>query len=300
MGIDLALNRDSEGDYYHPAMAPERSFAINCFPLTARGTLARGDIDVVQTKTFFFSDTSRSGVAKVDGAYIYVPLEDAQALCGMDGAEKRVSAIHLKFRKNVTAASGRERVVELWREFVLKHEGSANYNLLEDVRVEDWKTFRRETIAAVETEEIMMSAIFGMLGVIAIFIVFVVFYMLISHKSKDIGILRSIGVDKRNILALFLGFAFIIGLIGSAAGAGGGLLFLDKINVIENWLAGHYGYRLWDRQMYMIGDIPNEVEIGTVMITISAAIVVCLVGALVPSWQAARKEPAEALQVNQL
>jgi lipoprotein-releasing system permease protein len=300
LGIDFAMNRDSTGNYFHPVLTPVKAFSINCFPLTARGTLARGDIDVVQSKTFYFSDTSQSGVAKVDGAYVYIPLEDAQALCGMDGPERRVSAIHLKFAKGVTAEEGRDRVAELWRGFISKYAGGANYNLLKDVRVEDWKTYRRETIAAVETEEIMMSVIFGMLGVIAIFIVFVVFYMIISHKSKDIGILRSIGVDKVNVLGLFLGFALLVGAIGSGAGMCGGLVFLNKINAIEKWLDSHGYHPLWDRQMYMIGDIPNKVEVGTLVVTISAAIMVCLVGALIPSWQAARKEPVQALQVNQL
>ena len=98
--------------------------------------------------------------------------------------------------------------------------------LLNKVRVESWKGYRRDVIAGVEKEQMMMIAAFGMIGIIAVFVVFVVFYMLVSHKSKDIGILKSVGVSKGNVLVLFLDFAFLVGVFGSAIGLLGGWQFL--------------------------------------------------------------------------
>ncbi len=300
IGIDLALNRDSEGNYYYPTPAPARSFTVNCFPLTARGALARGEIDVVETKTFYFSDTSQSSVAKVDGAYIYVLFADAQKLCGMDDHPKRASAIHVKFADGVPLVQGTEKVARLWDEFAAAHKAEANYELLENVRVQTWKSFRRETIAAVESEQVLMTIIFSMLGIVAVFIVLVVFYMIISHKSKDIGILQSVGVPGRDIMSLFLCFAAIIGVIASTLGTTAALVVLHYADAIEQWLYGRWQLQVWDRQMYAIGGIPNDIRIGLLAVIIAAAIIVCLVGALIPSCQAARKLPVQTLQVNQL
>jgi len=155
-------------------------------------------------------------------------------------------------------------------------------------------------VAAVETEQTMMIVIFGMIGIIMVFVVFVVFYMIVSHKSKDIGILKSVGASNGNVLLLFLGFAFLVGIIGSAIGALGGWRFLVHINQIEDWLFRRFGFQLWDRAIYAIGDIPNKIEFGILAPIVLSAIAACLIGAFIPSWQAAKYEPVETLQVAQL
>jgi lipoprotein-releasing system permease protein len=151
-----------------------------------------------------------------------------------------------------------------------------------------------------ENEQTEMTVMFGFVAVVIVFIVFVVFYMIISHKSKDIGILKSIGASNVDIIELFSGFAFLVGILGSSVGLFAGWLFLLKINRIENWLFEHFKFQLWDRTIYAIGDIPNQVEVKVLVIITLSAIAACLAGALVPSWQAARQKPVETLQVNQL
>jgi len=300
LGIDKVLSRDQYGQYRHKPRAPVISFAASCFPLTARGALAKADFGMVNTKTFYYSDDSHSGLAKVDGSFVYLPFEDAQMLCGMAMEPKRVNAIHVKFKPGIRLKAGCEKVRRLWDEFVGKKASAKQANLLENVSVESWKGYSRETIAAVEKEQAMMMAAFGMIGIITVFIVFVVFYMIVSHKSKDIGILKSIGVMNRDIVELFLCFAFLVGVFGSAIGTAGGIFFLLKINQIEKWLYDHYGFQLWNRMIYAIDDIPNKIELDTIAIIIISAIAACLVGALVPSWQAARLKPVESLQVSRL
>ena len=105
-----------------------------------------------------------------------------------------------------------------------------------------------------------MSVMFAFVGITTVFIVFVTFYMIISHKSKDIGILKSIGASNLDIFELFSGFSFLVGFVGSITGIFGGWLFLQKINQIEHWLYEHFQFQLWDRTIYAIGDIPNEIN----------------------------------------
>lgn len=300
LGIDKVLGRDKDGRYKQFPNVPDYSFAISCFPLTARGALRKAGLGLVNTKTFHYSDNSHSGLAKVDGAFVYIRFEDAQMLCGMGSAEKRASAIHIKFKPDVRLQAGCERVAQLWTEFTGQKSGHKLADLLNKVRVESWKGYRRGVIAAVEKEQVMMMAAFGMIGIITVFVILVVFYMIVSHKSKDIGILKSIGVSNGNILALFLGFALLVGVSGSAIGVLGGWQFLVRINRIEDWLFEHFGFQLWDRTIFAIGDIPNQIEFGVLAVIVISAILACLVGALVPSWQAARLRPVETLQVSRL
>lgn len=300
VGIDSVRGRDERGQYHHEPETPRYVFTISCFPLTARGGLAKGGLGLVNSKNFYYSDDSHSGLARVDSSFVYLPFEEAQLLCGMATGEKRTSAIHLRLKPGVNLRAGRDKVAALWKEFVKEKQGSRHAGLLDKVHIETYREFRREVMAAVEMEKTMMIFVFSLVGIITVFIILVVFYMIVSHKSKDIGILKSVGVSNSNVLKLFLFFAFLVGVLGSAIGTTGGAAFLAKINRIENWLFERYGFQLWSRMMYAIDDIPNKMEFGTVAIIIISAIVACLVGAFLPSWQAAKLKPVETLQVSQL
>jgi len=300
LGIDKVLGRDKNGKYTQFPNMPDYSYTLSCFPLTARGALKKVGLGLVNTKTFHYSDNFHSGLAKVDGAFLYIHFEDAQLLCGMGGAEKRASAIHIKFKPDVRLQAGCKTVAQLWAEFRGQKSGLKLVDLLNNVRVESWKEYRRGVIAAVEKEQLMMMAAFAMIGIITVFIVLVVFYMIVSHKSKDIGILKSVGVSNGNVLGLFLLFALLVGIFGSAIGVMCGWQFLARINRIEDWLFEHFKFQLWDRTIFAIGDIPNQMDFRTLTIIVLSAIAACLVGALLPSWQAARLRPLQTLQVTRL
>jgi lipoprotein-releasing system permease protein len=300
IGIDRVLARDSHGRYAYNSIAPDIEITITCFPLTAKGALAKAGTGLVNTKVFYYSDHSHSGLARVDNSLVYLPFEQAQLLCGMAGPIKRTNAIHIKFNPDVKLNTGCEKVALLWDEYKRENEKKAQADLLNSVTVQSWKVYQRSSIAAMEKEQTIMTVMFGLVGITTVFIVFVVFYMIISHKSKDIGILRSIGVPNLGVIEIFSGFAVMVGLIGSSVGAFSGWLFLLNINRLEGWLFRHFGFQLWDRSIYAIGDIPNQVEAGVLATVILSAIIACLLGALVPSCQAARLKPVETLQVGQL
>ena len=300
LGIDVWLRRDTRGRYFYDDSPYKQAFSISCFPLTAKGALAKAGTNLVNTKTFYYSDISRSGLARVDSSLVYLPFEQAQLLCGMSGPDRRANAIHIKFKPNVRLEDGCKKVTSLWQRFLEEKSGETRANLLKKVTVQSWQDYRRPFIAAMEKEQVMLTAMFALVGVTTVFIVFVVFYMIICHKSKDIGILKSIGVSNANIIKLFSGFAFLVGLLGSGVGVTVGWLFLLKINRIEDWLFEHFGFQLWGRTIYAIGDIPNQVEFKVLAVIVLSAIVACLIGAFFPSWQAARLKPVETLQVSQL
>ena len=92
----------------------------------------------------------------------------------------------------------------------------------------------------------------------------------------------------------------MVGIIGAALGSLAGCGFLLKINAMENWLFLHFGWQLWDRTVYAIGDIPNDIEWKILTGIILSTLIACLAGAIIPTCQAARLQPAESLQVSQL
>ena len=73
-----------------------------------------------------------------------------------------------------------------------------------------------------------------------------------------------------------------------------------KINAIEDWLYKQFDFQMWDRTIYAIGDIPNQIKPGVLAVIIISATIACLAGAFFPSLQAAKQSPVKTLQVNQL
>jgi lipoprotein-releasing system permease protein len=299
-GIDMRLARDAKGEYVHGVRPGEETLSLSCVPLTAKGALAKSGVGMINMKTFYYSDTSRSGLARVDGSTIYVSFDQLQLLCGMDSPDKRTTAIHIKFKDDLRTEEACARIEKLWAGFIESKKTQSKADLLEKVRVQSWKQNRRSSIAAMEKEQTMMTVMFMMVGVTTIFVVLVVFYMITSHKTKDIGILKSVGASTLDIVKLFSGFAFLVGGLGSLIGLGLGCLFLNNITRIEDWLFERFGFQLWNRAIYSIGEIPNKIEPGMLLVIAACAIFACMVGSLIPSIQAANCEPAKTLQVSQL
>ncbi len=298
-GVGFLFMRDSDGRFNINERLPRVSSEIRCFPLTTKGAPAKAGLGEVNTKTFYCSDHVQTGTRE-DWLVVYLGFEEAQQLCGMTLGLKRVNAVHIKFTPDVGINQGCERIEQLWEDFVDGKEDAAFANLFDNVRVESWKTFSRESVAAVETEQTMMILVFAMIGIITVFVVFVVFYMIVNHKSKDIGILKSVGVSNGNVMGLFVSFGFLVGATGSLAGALAGWQFLLHINAVEDWLYERFDFQLWDRTVYVITDIPNTIDIKVLAGIILSAIFACLAGSVIPSWRAAGFNPVDTLRVSRL
>ncbi len=301
LGIDLvSMRRQDTGKHIEDEQPWKLKLLISSFPLTPKGALARADIDSVSSMEFYYSDHSFSGLVKPDGQMIYLPIDRARQLSGMDAPIARSSAIHIRFKDGVSLRDGVEQISRLWDGFVKSKQGQPYGELLSSVQVRSWKQDRREAIAPMEKEQLMLVFLFCLLAVITVFIIFVVFYMIIGHKTRDLGILKSVGLSRPRIVSVFLYFAALIGLIGSSAGIAAGCLFLYKINDLEQWLFAKFGWQLWNRAVYAIDLIPNDIRPALLAVVGFAAVAACLLGALIPGLGAAFKSPVKTLQVAQV
>ncbi len=300
IGIDQVVRRDGQGEYIHPSEPFAYELVLSSFPLNVRGGLADAGTDVVRSRAFHYSDNSHSGLVRVDASAVYIPLETAQALSAMGSPLRRINEISIRFAPGISQAEALRRVEALWQAHVADYRDRPGGDLFDYVAVESWQQNRRSVIAPMEKEQTMLILLFLMLGVITVFIVFVVLYMIVSHTGRDIGILRSIGAPVGAVVVIFEGFAVLTGIIGALIGAVVGSIFLWRINAIENWLHRQYGWQLWDRSVYAIGDIPNQIDPQLLAAIFAAAIAACLIGGAVPSLKAGRKRPVETLQVSQI
>lgn len=299
LGVDIRYRRTEKGGYNLPVNPPREAFTISCIPLTAKGALAKAGTTTVSSKTFYLSDVSHRGLVTPDGKFVYIPFEDAQLLCGMEGTVKRATSVHIRFTDSSSLEANCRKVALLWDDFLKTKSRTPYDNLLRQVSVKSWKAYRRESIAAMEKEQIMMMVLFALVGLTAVFIVFVVFYMLVNHKRRDLGILKSLGAGNTGIAVMLSTFAALIAVIGSLTGTAAGWLFLSRINVIERWLFRTCGFQLWNRSIYAIGDIPSNMSLSLAITVTICAIIACILGGAIPIYRAARSKPVRTLQVGE-
>ena len=111
----------------------------------------------------------------------------------------------------------------------------------------------------------------------------IITYISVYERTKEIGILRSIGASKRNISSIFNAETFIIGLLSGLFGIGISYLLIPIINSVLH----HY-----------TGNIPlsASLAITSALILIVLSIILTLIGGLIPAKSASRKDPVEALR----
>jgi len=131
---------------------------------------------------------------------------------------------------------------------------------------------------------------------VAIFLVFCILYMIVVEKTRDIGILKSVGATSQGVAAIFLGYGLAIGIVGGAAGLVFGWVIVHWINEIHGFVAWLIGVKIWDPETYAFDKIPNTIDPTTAAVIFGVAILSAVLGAVVPAMRAARLNPVEALR----
>ena len=138
--------------------------------------------------------------------------------------------------------------------------------------------------------------LFSIISVVAIFLIFCIFYMIVAEKTKDIGIIKSVGATGSGVAGIFLGYGLAIGVVGTSLGLLLSFLIVRNINEIHDWLGKRLGLTIWNPEVYAFETIPNTMNPSEVTVIITIGILASVVGALVPAVRAARMHPVEALR----
>ncbi len=162
--------------------------------------------------------------------------------------------------------------------------------------IQTWEQKQASYVEPIEKQRTLTAIMFSIISLVAVVLVFAIFYMMVVQRTRDVGVLKSIGGSSIGVAGIYLMYGCAIGLVGSAAGAIGGYFFIRNINPIHDWVADTFHYRLFDRQSYLFDTIPNQVEPSVIVTIIIGAILAGLIGSVLPALRAARMQPVEALR----
>jgi len=209
----------------------------------------------------------RSGYYEYDANLVYVSLRSAQKLFGLGDV---ATGIQVK----LTDPSLAPQVAA-----VIK----AKLHL----PARTWMQFKPNLFAALKLEKTVQFIIVILIVVVAAFNIISILDMMVSEKTKDIGILKAIGATNRSIMTIFIFRGLFIGLTGTVIGSGLGLFL--------SYLLKAYNIIKLPANIYYLSTIPVELDGRDFIYIVSAAIVLTFLASLYPSWRASRLDPVEAL-----
>lgn len=223
-----------------------------------------------QTGDFVVADLFHSGMYEYDAGMVLLSLEAAQAFLLMGDA---VTGIEVRLDDIYAAKEvGRLIKAEMGRSFWTR----------------DWMELNRNLFAALKLEKAAMFVILVLIVLVAAFNIISTLIMTVMEKTKDIGILKSIGATSSSIRKIFVLQGLIIGLVGTSFGLGLGLVLCELLR--------RYKFIQLPADVYYITTMPVRVETLDVLIITSASVAISFLATLYPSQQGAKLSPTEVLR----
>jgi len=218
------------------------------------------------------------GMSEYDNIFVFMPLLEAQ----------------LYFNK--------ENVVDVIETFITDADdveqmrGPVEAGAERPISVADWRQRNASFFSALEVERNVMFLILTLILLIAALNIVSGLFMLVKEKGSDIAILRTMGATRGAVMRIFLITGASIGVFGTLAGFGLGVLFSQNINAMGEGLSSRLGTSVWDPTVRFLSEIPARLDMGETLMVVLMALGLSLLATLFPAWRAARLDPVEALR----
>jgi len=275
-GIGLASFRDNAGtDRF--LVLPGDDVKIT-FPTSGTPPKAVSD-------TFTVVDFYESKMSEYDSNFVFVPIASLQRMRGMIDPQSglaSVNSIQIKLREGADL----DRVRDTLRK-VFPGDLYA---------VSTWRDKQGPLLAAVDMEMSVLNILLFLIIAVAGFGILAIFFMIVVEKTRDIGILKSLGASASGIGGIFLGYGLFLGIVGAGAGLALGLSIAWNINSIRAGVEWCTGERVFDPSIYYFYRIPSIVHPFTVLWIIVGAVGIAVGSSVLPALRAARLHPVEALR----
>ncbi len=275
-GIGLASFRDSKGvDRF--LVLPGDDVKIT-FPTAGTPPKAVSD-------TFTIVDFYESKMSEYDSNFVFVPIAALQRMRGMIEPETgiaSVNSIQIKLKEGASLETVRD---QLRRAFPA-----------ELYAVSTWRDKQGPLLSAVDMEMAVLNILLFLIIAVAGFGILAIFFMIVVEKTRDIGILKSLGASAAGIAGVFLGYGLFLGLVGAGAGLALGLAITWNLNQIRAAVEWWTGQTVFDPSIYYFFKIPTIVNPVTVTWIIIGAIGIAVAASVLPALRAARLHPVEALR----
>jgi lipoprotein-releasing system permease protein len=228
---------------------------------------------------FIVVDYFKSDMSEYDSQYVFVPLDYLQHLRTMGD---RVTSIQLKLKDYSEAKNVVQALQILFKK--------------DNLVVQTWEDKQGPLLQAIAIEKGILNVLLFMIIAVAGFGILAIFSMIVAEKTRDIGILKSLGASNGGVMKIFLGYGLLLGVLGAVLGSVIGVYLTQNINEVEKWLTWATGQELFDRKIYYFNEIPTNIQPLMIVLVNLGAVLIAVLFSVLPAMRAALLHPVRALR----
>jgi len=226
---------------------------------------------------FTISSVFSTGLAEFDQNVVFIPFENANSLFELSDEDIDLEIFLHKPDK-----------VQFIKEKIK--------NLFNDHYVYSWADLNKSFFGALKVERNVMFIILTLIIIVAAFNIISGLTILVKNKTKEIAILRTLGISKVSIAKIFFLTGFTIGLFATITGVTIGILFSYYIEEIRVLITSIFNIQLFPEEIYFLSQMPSEINLGYIMIISFFSLLITFLATIFPSLSAAKLDPVRALK----
>ncbi len=165
-----------------------------------------------------------------------------------------------------------------------------------DELVNSWADLNQSLFNALKIERNVMFIILSLIILIAAFNIISGLTILVKNKTRDIAILKSIGVQNKSIIKIFFIVGFLIGTLSTFTGIIIGIIFSINIESIRSLISSLFNVSLFPEEIYFLSNMPSQIDpLSILIISLFSIIITCMVS-IYPAINAARLDTIKSLK----
>ena len=228
-------------------------------------------------KTFIVSSIFESGLIEFDNNIAFVNLKTLEEFLNLD-QKKRNLEIYLTDPQNI----------EFQKSIVQK-------NFPNDF-VYSWADMNSSLFSALKIERNVMFIILSLIIIVAAFNIISGLTILVKNKTRDIAILKSIGVLNKSIVKIFFMVGVIIGTSATVFGIILGVTFSMYVENLRQFLSTTFNLSLFPEEIYFLSTMPSEISPFSIFIISLCSIFITIVVSIFPALRASKLDPVKSLK----
>jgi len=228
-------------------------------------------------KTFTVSSIFESGLADFDNYVIFINLKTLEEFSNLSENDRNLE-IYLKKPQDIQS---QKNVVQ---------------SIFSNEFVFTWADMNKSLFSALKVERNVMFIILSLIIVVAAFNIISGLTILVKNKTKDIAILKSIGVLNNSIIKIFFLVGILIGTTATFFGVLIGVIFSYYVENIREFISSTFDVTLFPEEIYFLSTMPSEIDIGSIVLISICSILITIIVSIFPAMKAAKLDPIKSLK----
>ena len=228
-------------------------------------------------KTFEVVSLFESGLIDFDNSVAFINLSTLEEFFNLD-TKKRNLEVYLKNPQNIEN-----------QKFIVQ-------NIFVDEFVYSWSDMNSSLFSALKVERNVMFIILSLIIIVAAFNIISGLTILVKNKTKDIAILKSIGVLNKSIIKIFFLIGVIIGTSATIFGIILGVTFSMYVENLRQFISTTFNISLFPEEVYFLSTIPSEITPSSILVISLCSILATIGVSIFPALRAAKLDPIKTLK----